>query len=323
MFKKHLLKVVLTACCLLGFGAVSAQQYPDKPITFIVSYGPGGGTDLVARMIAPFIEKYLGNGARIVVVNKPGAGGGIGFSELARAPADGYTIGFLNTPNMLTIPIERKSTFTWESFDLLGNLIDDPDAFAVLEGSPFKTLKELTEYAKANPGKVTVGTTGTGSDDHLAMLMFEKATGTKLSHVPYKGAAEVRGAVASGQIMMAAMNVGEVLQYVKGGTPLVLIGQMANKRSVLAPNIPTFAEQGIKIEMASLRGLGAPKGMPPAVYDKLVKAVAQAAADPEYIKKAADMFAPTRFLAPKPYAAELKANEATFKQLWKDMPWQE
>ncbi len=321
MMKKYLLKTVFALTCFFSVGVVNAQQYPEKPITFIVSYGPGGGTDLVARMIAPFIEKYLGNSARIIVVNKPGAGGAIGFSELARAPADGYTIGFLNTPNMLTIPIERKSTFSWESYDLLANLIDDPDSFAVIKGSPFTNLKELTEYAKANPGKVTVGTTGVGSDDHLAMLMFEKATGTKLAHVPYKGAAEVRGAVASGQIMMAAMNVGEVLQYTKGCTPLVMLGQMANKRSVLAPNIPTFAEQGIKIEMASLRGLGAPKGLPPAINEKLVKAINQAANDPEYIKKAADMFAPVRFLPPKAYGAELKSTEAMFKQLWKDMPW--
>ncbi|MET0186051.1 MAG: tripartite tricarboxylate transporter substrate binding protein, partial [Achromobacter sp.] len=182
--------------------AAHAATYPEHPINLIVSYGPGGGTDLVARMMAPFIQKYLGNGARIVVLNRPGAGGAIGFAEVARAPADGYTIGFVNTPNMLTIPIERKSTFDWKSFDLLGNVVDDPGAFTVLNSSPIKTLAELADYAKKNPGKVTVGTTGTGSDDHLAMLQFQKVSGTQLSHIPYKGAGEVRGAVASGEIMI-------------------------------------------------------------------------------------------------------------------------
>jgi tripartite-type tricarboxylate transporter receptor subunit TctC len=321
-------RYVLRACAFaLSFGAwafnAAAQTYPDRPITMIIAYGAGGGTDLVARVIAPYIEKYLGSNAKIVVQNKAGAGGGIGFAELARSPADGYTIGFINTPNLLTIPIERKSTFSWESFDLLGNLIDDPDAFAVLSSNPIKNLKDLADYARANPGKVTVGTTGVGSDDHLAMLKFERATGTKLLHVPFKGASDVRTNVAGGQIMLAAMNVGEVLLYAKGGTPLVLLGQMAGKRSVLAPNVPTFAEQGLPVELSSLRGLAAPKGLPPAVRDKLVNAVAQAAADPEFVKKAGEMFAPIRFLAPAAYAAELKANEAEFRQLWKELPWQE
>jgi tripartite-type tricarboxylate transporter receptor subunit TctC len=249
------MKISVIAVCLALFaGSTNAQSYPDRPINMIIAYGAGGGTDLVARMITPFIEKYLGNNAKIVVQNKAGAGGGIGFAELARAPADGYTIGFINTPNLLTIPIERKSTFTWESFDLLGNLVDDPDAFAVLSSSPIKTLKDLADYARANPGKVTVGTTGVGSDDHLAMLKFERATGTKLLHVPFKGASDVRTNVAGGQIMVAAMNVGEVLMYAKAGTPLVLLGQMADKRSGLAPNVPTFNEQGLKVELFAWLG---------------------------------------------------------------------
>lgn len=150
-----------------GFGAAQAQgSYPQHPINMIVSYGPGGGTDLTARALAPFIEKYLGNNARIVVLNRPGAGGAIGFSELARAKPDGYTIGFLNTPNLITIPIERKANYHWTDFDLLGNVIDDPDSFAVNTGnSDIKTLDELAAFAKANPGKVTVGTTGIGSDE--------------------------------------------------------------------------------------------------------------------------------------------------------------
>ncbi len=307
----------------LAWSSGAQAQYPNKPITMIIAYAPGGGTDLVGRLIAPYIEKYLGNNARIIVSNKAGAGGGIGFAELAKSAPDGYTIGFLNTPNLISIPIERQSTFHWKDYDLIGNLIDDPGAFTVHTSSEFKTLKDLVVYAKANPGKVTVGSTGVGSDDHLAMLFFEKAAGVKLTHVPYKGSGETRAAVVSGQLVVGAINVGEALAYIKGGSPMRMIGQMSLKRTVLAPDTPTFAEQGYNMESASLRGLAALKGLPPEIRERLVKAVAQAAADPEYIKKAGELFAPIRYLAPTEYAKELAATEDMLQKLWKEMPWKE
>ncbi|MBV7484748.1 tripartite tricarboxylate transporter substrate binding protein [Bordetella sp. BOR01] len=308
------------AAGLAGAGPVLAA-YPEHPINLVASYGPGGGTDLVARMMAPFLQKYLGGDARIVVLNRPGAGGAIGFAEIANAKPDGYTIGFINTPNLLTIPIERKTSFTWKSYDLLGNLIDDPGGFTVHRDSGIRTLDELAAYAKANPGKVTVGTTGTGSDDHIAMLQFQRASGTTLTHVPYKGAGEVRGAMASQQIVVGAINVGEALQYIKGGTPLRFLGQMSKARSDLAPDVPTFIEQGYAVQQASLRGLAAPKGLPAEVRDKLVQAVAQTVQDPAFKKQAAALYAPLRYLAPADYAAELAESEAGYQSLWKELPW--
>lgn len=303
--------------------SVAFAAYPEQPIKMIVAYAPGGGTDILARTAAQFIAKHLGNNASIVVVNRPGAGGGIGFSEIARAPADGYTIGFLNTPNVLTIPIERKSNFHWQDFDLLGNLVDDPGNFSVHADSPHKSLKDLVAFAKANPGAVTYGTTGIGSDDHIATLAFERAAGIKMTHVPFKGAAEVHKAIVSKDITVAAMNIGEALQYVKGGSAMRQLGQMSTTRTALAPNVPTFKEQGYDIIMASLRGIGAPKGLPPAVRDQLAAAVQKAANDPEFQAKAAGFFAPLRFLPPAAYATELKDAEAGFKQLWQAMPWGE
>ncbi|MBC5783161.1 tripartite tricarboxylate transporter substrate binding protein [Ramlibacter sp. USB13] len=289
----------------------------------VVAYAPGGGTDITARLIAPYIAKYLGTNASIVVLNRPGAGGGIGFAEIANAPADGYTIGFINTPNVLTIPIERKANYHWTGFDLLGNVIDDPGNFSVHNDTPVKNLAELVAYAKANPGKVSYGTTGIGSDDHLAAMMFERAAGVKLTHVPFKGAAEVHQGVVGKQIYMASMNIGEALQYEKGGSPMRNLGQMSGTRTTLAPTLPTFKEQGYDIVMASLRGIAAPKGLPPAIREQLVNAVQKAAADPEFQQKAAGYFAPLRYLPPAQYEAELKGAENGFRQLWKDMPWSE
>ena len=305
----------------LSLGVSAFAAYPDKPITMIVSYAPGGGTDLTARAIAPYIEKYLGNNARIIILNKSGAGGAIGFAQLAASPADGYTIGMINTPNVLTIPIERKSDFHWQRYDLLGNLVDDPDGFSVHNDDPIKNLKDLAAYAKAHPGDVTVGTTGAGSDDHLAMLQFERAADVKLNHIPFKGAADVRTALAGKQIKVAAINIGEAMQAIKGGTPMRNLGSMSATRSSMAPDLPTFKEQGYDIELASLRGLAAPKGLPPDVRDALVKAVAQATNDPEFKSKAASIYAPLRFLPPDQYANELKKTEAEFNALWKVIPW--
>lgn len=313
---------LLAGAALIGMapGAASAA-YPEQPINMIVAYAPGGGTDIIARVMARYMERYLGHDAKIVVQNKPGAGGAIGFAALAGAPPDGYTIGFINTPGVLTVPIERKASFTWQSFDLLGNIVDDPGNFSVHADNPIKSLGELAAYAKANPGAVTYGTTGIGSDDHLASMLFEKAAGVKMNHIPFKGAAEVHQAVASRQIVIAAMNIGEALQYIKGGTPLRNLGQMSVTRTNLAPNLPTFKEQGYDIVMASLRGMAAPKGLPPAIRDTLVKAIERTVNDPQFQAQAASYFAPIRYLPPAQYAAELQGADVQFRQMWKEMPW--
>ena len=303
-------------------GQTALAAYPERPITMIIAYPPGGGTDLIARALAPYVEKNLGGGAKIVIVNRSGAGGEVGFAALATAPADGYTIGFVNTPPLMTIPIERTAQFGGpQRFDLLGNLIDDPCNFAVHAESEIRNLKDLAAYARANPGKVTVGSSGIGSDDHLLMLMFERAAGVKMTHIPFKGSADVRAALQSRQITVAAINIGEALQAVRGGTPMRNIGQFSPARTNLAPDLPTGREQGFDIELSSLRGMAAPKGLPPEIRDRLVKAVASAAADPEFQAQATKFFAPLRFLSPGEFARVIQEADLQFKQLWKEIPW--
>src|SRR6185436_12116574 len=290
------IRKVLSA--LLLAPAMALAAYPDKPISMIVSYSPGGGTDLVARAVAPYIEKYLGNNAKVVIQNRPGGGGAIGFAAVANAAPDGYTIGFINTPNVMTIPIEREAGYTIEKFDTLGNIVDDPGNFSVHSDSPVKSLKDLAAAAKARPGEITYGTTGVGSDDHLAGLLFSKIAGVKLNHIPMKGAADVKTGVVGRQIDVAAMNIGEAMQAVAGGAQMRQLGVMAAKRSSVAPNVPTFAEQGFNVEMSSLRGIAAPKGLPPAIKQQLVTAIERAAHDPEFQRKAVEYYAPLRYLSP-------------------------
>ena len=314
----------LAALSAAGLGAsrsAHAQTYPDRPIRMVIAYSAGGATDVTARAMAPFIEKYLGGGARLVVENRTGAGGGIGFAQLAAAPADGYTVGFINTPNVLTIPIERKSPFHWDQYDLIGNVVDDPGNFSVHADSPIRNLDQLAAFAKSRPGQVTVGTTGVGSDDHLAMLYFEKIAGVRMNHVPFKGAADVRAATLGKQIDVAAVNIGEAMQAIKAGSPLRNLGQMCPTRTELAPDVPTFKEQGYNIEMSSLRGIAAPKGLPAEVRERWVRAVAQTCTDPEFLKINTGLFTQMRYLAPAAYRTVLRDTEAQFRQLWTEMPW--
>ena len=302
-------------------GAASAAWPMDQPINMIIAYAPGGGTDIIARNIIPFLEKHLGDGAKINVVNRPGAGGGIGFAAIAAAPNDGYTIGFINTPPIVTIPIERSAGWTLQSFDLLGNVVDDPGTFCVHVDSPYKTLADVAAASKANPGKITVGSTGVGSDDHLAMMFFEKSAGVKMSHIPFKGSADTRTAVIGRHIEVAAINVGEALQYLKGGSPLRCLGQMTAKRLPAAADWPTFREQGFAFDMASLRGIVGPKGMPAAIRDRFVAAIEKSQADPAFKLAAERAFAPIRYLGPAAYEAELKSDDVRFRALWKELPW--
>ena len=315
------MKRLLLAVLLVVSGAADAA-YPEKPINLVVAYSPGGGTDLIARAIAPYLEKYLGGGARIVIVHRPGAGGEIGFAAIANAAPDGYTIGFVNTPPLITVPIERTAQFGGpQRFELLGNVIDDPCNFAVHADSPIRNLKDLADWARANPGKATVGSSGIGSDDHLLMLMFERAAGVKMTHVPFKGSADVRAALQSKQIVVGAINIGEALQGVKGGAPMRNIAQFSPARTNLAPDLPTAREQGFDIELSSLRGMAAPKGLPPEIRDRLVKAVESAYRDAEFQAQATKFFAPLRFLTPAQFGEVIREADAGFKQLWKEIPW--
>jgi tripartite-type tricarboxylate transporter receptor subunit TctC len=187
--------------------------------------------------------------------------------------------------------------------------------------SPIKSLKDLAAAAKAKPGELTYGTTGVGSDDHLAMLLFERQAGVKLNHIPMKGASDVKTGLIGKQIDVASMNIGEAMQAQSGGSAMRNLGQMSIARTNLAPDLPTFKQQGYNIEMSSLRGMAAPRGLPPEIRDRLVKAVERAANDPGFQAQAVKYYAPLRFLNPQQFADVLREAETGFRQMYKDMPW--
>jgi tripartite-type tricarboxylate transporter receptor subunit TctC len=300
----------------LGQGAWT----PDKTITLIVAFAAGGGTDLAARTIARFMERDLG--VSVVVLNRPGAGGEIGFTELARARPDGTTIGFINTPHIVTLPIERRTRFSLADFTLIANIVDDPGGLWVLADSPYRSLAELLDAARARPDSIGYGTTGIGSDDHLAMLGLERASNTRFLHVPFGGSAQVKQNLLSRAIPVAVMNVAEGVLDMRNGI-IRPLAQMGETRWQPLAQVPTLKELGFDVVEGSMRGMAAPAGMPPAVLDRLALSVRRTVENPEFQASAAQQSLPLRFLGPEAYAAELRALQQRYQALWSLHPWRE
>lgn len=239
-----------------------AQSYPRRAVQLVVAFPAGGGTDVGARILAALAEKEFGQ--PITVVNKAGAGGQIGFTEIARARPDGYTLGFLNLPGMNTITLdpERKAAFTIDSFIPVVNQVLDPGLIWVKGDSPYKTLGDLVEAAKKAPGKISACTTGILSDDHLAILMVQEAAKCEFRIVHFDGGAQQLTGVLGGHVDVAFDNVGGVFKRVQSGEVRGLAVTDV-ERSKFLPQVPTTKELGLPtVISSSTRGVGAPKGTP-------------------------------------------------------------
>ena len=283
------LAMAVTAVALvstLGSVGASAQQYPTRPINMIVAFPAGGSTDIGARVVAGIAEKIIGQ--PIVVVNRGGAGGQVGWTELARAKPDGYTIGFLNLPatNTTILDPERQAIFNEGSFTPIANQVLDPGVIWVAANSPFKTLKDLLDAAKAKPGTMRAATTGILSDDHLAILMVEEVNpGVNFRIVHLLGGAAQMKETLGGNIDVSFDNVGGIVPQVKSGQVRAL-AVMDTERSKFLPDVPTTKELGKPtVISSSTRGIGGPKGMDPAVVKKLQDVFSQAMKDPEHVKR--------------------------------------
>lgn len=298
--------------------AFAQSTYPARPIELIVPFAPGGGTDLSARMIVPYIEKYLKG--TIAVINKAGAGGQVGAAQMARSKPDGYTIGFMNVPNTMMKPHEREAGYTVDSFDAIANLVFDPAVIATRPDSKFKTLADIVAECKARPGKVTIGSAGIGSNTHLDLLRFESLAGIKFHHIPYDGGAAPRTALLGGHVDLIASALGDCQRFQKDGT-IRMVGILTKERFPMAPDVPTYAEQGFPLEGGAGRGLVGPKGMDPAHIAAIEKAVEQALKDPELVKKAADIALPLVYMNSKDYGDYLKRSDRELAEVWKKTPW--
>lgn len=270
---------------LLVPATVAAQDYPARPVQLMVAYPAGGSTDVGARIVAAIAEKELGQ--PIVVVNKGGAGGQVGWTEMARQKPDGYYIGFINLPatNTVILDPERKAIFGIDAFVPIINQVLDPGVIWVKADSPYKTLKDVLEAAKKSPGKLSAATTGILSDDHLAILMVEEAAGVQLRIVHFEGGAPQMTAILGGHVEVAFDNVGSIVKRVKSGE-LRALAVMDTARSKFLPDVPTTVDLGYPtVISSSTRGIAGPKGIPEPVTRKLQAVLKKAMENPEHVKK--------------------------------------
>ena len=279
------MKKILTA---LAFGIAaltaldaSAQAWPEKSVSFVVPFPPGGSTDQVARAIAPRLtEKFKQS---FLVDNKAGATGTIGATFVKRAPADGYTFLVTSLGPLVIVPHLVKSLQydALKDFDLITVAVASPNILVVPANSPHKSVADVIAYEKANPGKMTFASAGNGSSDHLTAELFWQQTGTTGIHVPYKGGAPAHTDLMGGQVDASFQNVNSVAQYIKGGKMRAL-AITSPKRSPIFPDVPTLAEAGIKnVEVASWQAIVAPKGLTPEVREKAHAAFVEALNDPK------------------------------------------
>ena len=287
-FAKCLSVAAIVAAALTGT-ATAQQDFPNKPIQLMVGFPPGGSTDIAARVVASIAEKAIGQ--PIVVVNRGGAGGQIGWTELVRQRPDGYYIGFINLPatNTVILDPERRAIFNEKDFTPIINQVLDPGVIWVRADSPYKTVQDLIDAAKKSPGTIRAATTGILSDDHLAILMTEEAApGAKFRIVHLDGGATQFKEIMGGNVDVAFDNVGSIVKRVLSGEVRALT-VLDDVRSKFMPDVPTSKEAGYPtVISSSTRGIAGPKGMPAPLVAKLQGVLKKAMEDPEHVKKLED-----------------------------------
>lgn len=308
-------KTALTAAGMaLGLtlaGAAQAADYPAKPVAMIVAYSPGGGTDTAARVLAKYIEPHLGQ--RLIIQNKPGAGGQIGFTQLAQARSDGYKLGFINVPSIFLVKMLRDNVpYEMSDFDMIGNIQLDPVVLTVPADSPFETFADFAAAAKAEPGAVSVGGDGPQSNNQLQLVVAEDVLGLDVNFVPFNGSGPAITATMGQQVQASVPSASAATSHVASGN-LRALAVFADARYPYLPDVPTIAEAaGTAVPNigASMRGVAVPKGVDPSQRAALEAAFKAVVEDPEFIAHSERMGLPLAYMSADDFAAYLEGAEA-------------
>ncbi|MBN9516843.1 MAG: tripartite tricarboxylate transporter substrate binding protein [Alphaproteobacteria bacterium] len=272
--------VAFVLAAFLGLQA-QAADYPDKPITVIVPFPPGGSSDVTARLVSKKMAERVGQS--VVIDNKGGANGSIGATALKQAKPDGYTIlvGSIGVFAINPALFKDLRYDPMQDFDLLSVAVRTPNVLVASPNFPANTVAELVDYLKKNPNKVTFASSGTGSSDHLTAALFLQKTGTTGTHVPYKGGGPAINDLIAGHANVSFQNLGAIAPHVKSGK-LKALGVTSSQRNPTLPDVPTMAEGGVKdLEVYSWQAAAAPKDLPPAVRAKLEAELAASAQAPD------------------------------------------
>ncbi len=301
----------LTLMTATGLGTAQAADFPKKPIEIIVPASAGGGTDMFARALANSAKDVFGQ--PVVIVNKPGGSGVVGFTAGQTAKPDGYTTTMFFA-EIVIVPHLGLAKTDHKLFDPIMRVNMDPAAITVQADAPWKTLKEFIDYAKANPGKLRVANSGPGSIWQLAAAQMEDKLGLKFIQIPYSGAAPGVTALLSGAVEAAAFSPAEVGSQVLAGK-LRMLGVMSEKREKAYPNVPTFKEQGVDIVIGTWRGLGVPKGTPEDVKKILHDGFKKAMENPVFIDQAEKAGLGLGYMTAADFAKFQDEEFATYKRL--------
>ena len=278
-------RIALAAAGLLFAASTAAQQYPERPVTVVVPFPPGGSSDITARLVAGKLQESLGQS--FVIENKPGANGSLGAKFVKNANPDGYTlfVGSIGVFSINEVLYKNLGYQTQKDFDLLSVVNRTPNALVTRANFPANNMAEFVAYLKQNPGKVSFASSGTGSSDHLTAALFWQKTGTSGIHIPYKGGSAAHTDLIGGNVDVSFQNLGSITQHVKAGK-MKLLAVTGNARDPAVPNTPTLAEAGVPgVEVYSWQAIVAPKGLPQNVKARLVPAVQAAIKHPDTVKK--------------------------------------
>ena len=273
-------------CSVLAFPAAAQSDFPNKPIRWIVPYPPGGTTDLLARLMGQHLSQKLGQ--QVIIDNKAGGGNNIGTEMSVRAAPDGYTWHLVNPANAINATLYPKLNFNFlEDLAPVAGIIRVPNVMTVTRNFPAKTVAEFIDYARKNPGKVNMASSGAGTSVHLSGELFKFMTGIDMKHVPYKGAGPAINDLIGGQVDVLFDNMPSIIGHIRGGSVRALAVTSAQRSPAL--DVPTVAETVPGYEASAWFGLAVPKGTPRPVIDRINREVNAALADPEMRAKLANL----------------------------------
>jgi tripartite-type tricarboxylate transporter receptor subunit TctC len=264
-----------------------AQSYPSRPIRWIISFAAGGGNDIVARVMAPFLAEQLGQ--QIIVEDRGGAGGNIGMATVLASPPDGYTLGYAAPNNAINATLYEKLPFDFlrDSVPVAGTM-RLANVMVVHPSLPTRTVSEFIDYAKANPGRLYFASSGTGASPHMSGELFKAMTGVNIVHVPYRGAGPAMSDLIPGRVQLMFDNLPSSMPHIRSGE-LRAIGVTSAKRAEALPEVPAIGETVKGYEVDVWNGIVAPRGTPADIVERLNRAVSTVLADPRLIARFAEL----------------------------------
>jgi tripartite-type tricarboxylate transporter receptor subunit TctC len=281
------MRTILAAFCFLLAGSAAALDYPTRPVKWVVPYPPAGTTDVLARIMAQWLSEKMGQ--QFVIENKPGAGNNIGTEFVVNAPPDGYTMLLVNPANGINATLYKNLSFNVvRDIAPVAGIVRTPNVMEVTNSLPVKNVAEFIAYCKANPGKINMASSGSGTSVHLSGELFKAMTGCNMLHVPYKGAGPALADLIGGQVQVIFDNLPSSAGHIKGGRIRALAVTSAQREPSM-PDLPTVAETVPGYEATAWFGIGMPKGTPREIIDKVNAEVNRALADPKMRERLAEL----------------------------------